>query len=188
MRRLAAMGIIIKGLLKCKITPLIEFDPISEERQKLKEQFICTIGMICSGDPGTCEYGFCKKQGKCADKHRYIIIYPLKKIKHLQCVVDKAERKLKHILTHNKKHPINQKQLFEQARFVLGQDIFEHELVTGDLFVIARIKCCESMRAIGNVLEEKYNAINEKRILLPGGGRYRYWKYLNENNPKLNKP
>lgn len=160
---------------------MIEFDPISEERQRLRDEIIHTINCICSSDPLTCIYGFCKDRKSCAAKSFDKIIVTTK-MKHLTGLLKNAKKKLNRKLRKNDPVP-HPNDLFGRLKYILGQDIFEHDLVKGDVLVKERIKYAKNLKQVLLILEEKYNAINSKPISL-SKGRWQYIKYLGENHPE----
>lgn len=136
-------------------------EEVSKEKERLKELIARSLKAICTGDHRSCAFGYCTHYKKCS--------YPLP---------DNANKKasrhfLKNILktvakANNKKFGrANPKASFTHtphARIseLLGQDIYEHELVIGDSIVTTMIRHATSLKEINNILEKKYNQVNKK--------------------------
>src|SRR5271155_4425431 len=65
---------------------------------------------------------------------------------------------------------------------ILGQNIYEHDLIKGHAPSIEEIKRAQNIKQINKVLEKRHNQLHKKKISLPQG-RAHYQKYYFENHP-----
>jgi hypothetical protein len=71
----------------------------------------------------------------------------------------------------------------KRISWILGQSIYEHDLVKGHGRSIDAIIKAKNIKEINKILEKRYNETHTKKISLPGQGRAHYKKYIGENHP-----
>jgi len=70
---------------------------------------------------------------------------------------------------------------------ILGQSIYDHQLVKGHGATVLKINACKSVKDVLAVLQSRYKEVHGKDIS-HSKGRYNYWRYLNENNEDWQDP
>lgn len=66
---------------------------------------------------------------------------------------------------------MNKYNRWKEIEYVLGQSIYEHELVKGDQHLIAAIGHAQNIDMIVGLLNHKYKKLHGRKRFLPGGKR-----------------
>lgn len=157
-------------------------------KDEAKAEIIQKIGELCTGNVLTCHFRECQFFSSCQKEDYSFEKLPnkrhplLKLIKHLR----KDERK-KLDLPHPPDKISNRKlkrMKFESdfhgsIRKILGQDIWEHELVVGHEPTILRIKEARSLFVIANILNQRHKEKYGKKKVF--GSRDLYRQHIGEN-------
>jgi hypothetical protein len=147
------------------------------EKEKLKAEIIDTIHRVCTGNPTTCCFGYCKFNYCCAARY-YVEEDTLPKTKiRLKGLLKNAKKKERKSL--GIKSP--EQSVLEQVSLILGQNILEHKLVIGHERTINQIKSCKSIKEINNIFHKRHLAIYGYSLSLPGSKFY--GAYVGENHP-----
>jgi hypothetical protein len=150
---------------------------IQLEKDELKQEIRDTVTAICTSDASTCLFGYCVFNKVCAKKHLAAGgSFPPSR-KRLKSMLKNASSKL-----NKKLQRVPRSTLLEACAKILGQDVFDHELVKEHQSTTDKIRAAKKMVDIVNILNERHKQMTGRYKSLPGGNaRELYWKYQGEN-------
>jgi hypothetical protein len=156
-----------------------------EKKLVVSKEIVDTIHRICTGDAGTCCFGYCIFNHQCAKPNFELAALIKKKNIRLKGILKNVRAKERKKLGITQP-PDKQKQKLERSlkwavNRILGENIYDHYLIKGNERAISQIDICKNIKEVVLVLGERYEEVHGKKASLPGGSRYKYWFYKNEN-------
>lgn len=170
-----------------------------------KHKILTTLRQICPGVKGVanCHMDSCTRSGTCVimfytDNDRFpthdeiLAMPPPPPAPPVQTAQDAVPQS--HYTLKNRKRPIEARMFVPQINPIatvsalLGEDVFDHELVKDCEPMAAMIRAARTLSQINILLELRYNSLNKRSKSLPGGGRIQYFLYRDENRPGYEPP
>lgn len=141
---------------------------VSEERKlEVKKIIGNIISNVCTGDFNTCTYGRCGFNKKC-DKHNLRVEALPNKNRPLENIL-KLVKEAMNVKTGRKLPTSRPNGIHAIASDILGQDIYEHDLVKDCPTTTIRIKNAKSLGQMASILRQKHQMVTGKIIRFPTG-------------------
>lgn len=115
---------------------------------KVKQEIIETINRICTGDHNTCGLGYCQFNGECG-KPFFEVKTELDSLHYLKVIKKQVSKTKK---TNKRKPEFVRRPHHDKVSEILGQDVFDHELVKGNSGAIQAIQKAGSHKSINKIL------------------------------------